>query len=183
MESPLKILKNMTIAEIASIVSSTLEAAGITAVLSGGSVVSIYSENEYESQDLDFISPADKDKLAEVMYQIGFSKQNKYFAHPDTDYFVEFPASTLAIGHEYIPYKDCAVLQVGDRKIYLLTPTQCVMDRLAAFYHWFDRQSLDQALMVAKRHIIDLRKVKSWSKKEGHPKKYDEFLENLWKPR
>jgi hypothetical protein len=53
------------------------------------------------------------------------------------------------------------------------------MDRLAAFYHWCDRQSLDQALMVAKRHDIDLKKVKSWSKKEGHAKKYDEFLENL----
>jgi hypothetical protein len=175
----LKILKNLTIAEVASIVSSALEEAGITAVLSGGSVVSIYSDNEYESQDLDFISPAEKDKLAEVMDQIGFKKQSKYFAHPDTDYFVEFPASPLMIGHEYIPYQDCAVLQVGDGKISILTPTQCVMDRLAGFYHWFDRQSLDQALMVARRHIIDLRKVKSWSKKEGHSQKYDEFLENL----
>ena len=48
--------EKLTIAQVAAIVSTTLEQAGIIAVLSGGSVVSIYSENEYKSQDLDFIS-------------------------------------------------------------------------------------------------------------------------------
>ena len=43
MESPLKILKNLTIAEIALIVSNALGVVGITAMLSGASVLSIYS--------------------------------------------------------------------------------------------------------------------------------------------
>jgi hypothetical protein len=175
----LKIHESLSIAEVAAIVSNALMQAGITAVLSGGSVVSIYSDNEYESHDLDFISPASRKKLSTVMCQLEFSERDKYFVHPDTRYFVEFPASPLTIGCEYIPYEDCAVISVGDVQIRLLTPTQCVMDRLAAFYHWRDLQSLDQALMVARRQDIDLKKVKSWSKKEGYAEKYDEFLENL----
>lgn len=175
----MKIHKDSTIAEVAAIVSDALAQAEIIAVLSGGGVVSIYSDNEYESHDLDFISPSERKKLAAVMYQLGFSEQDRYFIHPDTKYFIEFPSSPLMIGQEYIPYQDCAVISVGEGEIRLLTPTQCVMDRLAAFYHWNDRQSLDQALMVAKRHDIDFKKVKSWSKREGYSQKYTEFLDHL----
>jgi hypothetical protein len=42
-----------------------------------------------------------------------------------------------------------------------------------------DLQSLDQAVMVAKRHPIDFKKVKSWSTKEKQQKKYQDFLERL----
>ncbi len=44
---------SLSVAEVAAVVSEALEAAGLDAVLSGGSVVTIYSENEYESFDLD----------------------------------------------------------------------------------------------------------------------------------
>jgi hypothetical protein len=53
------------------------------------------------------------------------------------------------------------------------------MDRLAGFYHWNDRQSLDQAVMVAKRHPIDFKRVKLWSTKENQQKKYQDFLDRL----
>lgn len=115
----MKINEDLTLAEIAAIVSDALTKANIIAVLTGGGAVTIYSENEYQSDDLDFISPADSQKLAEIM------------------------------------------------------------DRLAGFYHWSDRQNLDQAVMVAKRHQIDFKKVQSWSHKEGHLQKYQEFLDSL----
>lgn len=66
--------EDLTLVEIAAIVSDALTTAGITAVLTGGGVVTIYSENEYQSDDLDFISPADSKRLAETMAKLGFSK-------------------------------------------------------------------------------------------------------------
>lgn len=62
-----RITASTTIEELAAIVSTTLEAAGISAVLSGGAVVSIYTNNEYESSDLDFISPESTSRIAEVI--------------------------------------------------------------------------------------------------------------------
>ena len=41
--------------EVAALVCDALSRAEIPVVLSGGAVVSIYSDNEYESFDLDFI--------------------------------------------------------------------------------------------------------------------------------
>ena len=43
-------------AEVAAIVSGVLKDAKITATLSDGAAVTIYSDNAYESADLDFVS-------------------------------------------------------------------------------------------------------------------------------
>lgn len=45
-----------TLKDVALIVCKALKDEGIEAVLSGGAVVSIYSENRYMSLDLDFIA-------------------------------------------------------------------------------------------------------------------------------
>jgi hypothetical protein len=48
-----------TLKELAVIISEALEAAGIIATLSGGGAISIYSDNQYMSHDLDFVTSAD----------------------------------------------------------------------------------------------------------------------------
>lgn len=59
--------------------------------------------------------------------------------------------------------------------IQMVTATQCVMDRLAAFYFWKDRQALDQAIAVARAHPIDLDAVRRWPQAEGQDVAFDEF--------
>ena len=65
-----------TIAELGATVCEALKEAGIEAFLSGGAVVSIYTNNKYESFDLDFVSLSDRSKIKKVMERIGFT-QNK----------------------------------------------------------------------------------------------------------
>jgi hypothetical protein len=61
----------------------------------------------------------------------------------------------------------------------LLSPTDCVKDRLIAFYHWDDRQCLEQAILVCGDNRVDLEEVKRWSVNEGMSSKYDIFLTRL----
>ena len=56
-----------TLIELAALVSEALEAAGIVATLSGGSAVSAYTENRYESEDLDFVTTALLEDLKPVL--------------------------------------------------------------------------------------------------------------------
>jgi len=49
----------------------------------------------------------------------------------------------------------------------LLSPTDCVKDRLANYYYHGDRQSLEQALLVAKTTPVDLGEIERWSAAEG----------------
>jgi hypothetical protein len=65
----------------------------------------------------------------------------------------------------------------------ILTPTQCVMDWLAAFYHWRDRQGLDQAVLVAAQQVVDLDEIERWSVREGHAEAHREFAARVKKTR
>jgi len=49
----------------------------------------------------------------------------------------------------------------------IITPTLCIMDRLAAFWHWNDRQSWDQAVMVARHKIVDYSELVAFAEEEG----------------
>jgi hypothetical protein len=174
----LKISKKSDIQTVATIVCNCLLENGIDAVLSGGAVVSIYTDNEYESKDLDFISSADRRTIEAALTEIGFAKSSgRYFTHKETEFFVEFPSPPLAIGD--MPIKEWATQSNKAGKLQLLTPTHSVMDRLAGFYHWDDKQNLDQAIIIAKRHPLKIKTIEDWSKSEGKENKFNEFLKKL----
>jgi len=88
-------------------------------------------------------------------------------------FFIEIVAPPAAIGNE--PIKSRSEIKTKFGKIILLSPTDSVKDRLAAFYHWNDPQALEQALMVAKAQRVNFREIKRWSVQEGHRQKYNVF--------
>lgn len=172
-----KINRKMSLKEFAVTVAAILKIKNIDVILTGGAVVSIYSEGKYVSKDADFLSATDHRSIQQAMFDAGFKSLGKDFYHDDTEFTVEFPGSELVIGDE--PMKPEGKIKEGTFTLKLLSPTQCVMDRLAAFYHWKDRQSLEQAVMVAQNHPVKLSKVKRWSKNEGMSEKYEIFLQYL----
>lgn len=173
----MKITKDMSLGELAALVASELRKLKIDTVLTGGAVVSIYTENKYQSSDLDYISPNEHRDIENALVDLGFKKEGRSFTHPDTDFYVEFPKGPLAIGREVVDPEGEVV--IGGNKLVLLSPTQSVMDRLAAFYHWNDRQSLDQALWIAEKHPVNVEKIRAWSQSEGGLQKFHEFLNSL----
>ncbi|RJQ54875.1 MAG: hypothetical protein C4526_04525 [Nitrospiraceae bacterium] len=172
--------KKIGIKELAALVCGKLREKGIEAILVGGACVSIYTKNRYQSFDLDFVTHATMKEVASVLTDVGFRrKDSRYFTRLDCPYFIEFVAPPAAIGNEPLRYENELKTKLGT--IVMLTPTDSVKDRLAAYYHWNDPQALDQALMVAGAQEIDLREVKRWSEKEGHAKKYSDFLNRMKK--
>ncbi|MEA3362987.1 MAG: hypothetical protein U9Q61_06915 [Thermodesulfobacteriota bacterium] len=160
-------IQEMSIGEFGAFVSEYLREQGIDVVLSGGSCVTIYSRNQYQSFDLDFIADkgADRKNIKSALLNLGFTEKNKYFIHPESEYFVEFPSGPLAVGSESV--QEVVELDFPTGRLRLLSPTDCVKDRLAAYYHWQDRQCLEQAVLVAADNQIDLAEVERWSTHEG----------------
>lgn len=173
-----KITKKTTREALAAIIVAKLEEKKISAVLVGGSLVSIYSNGKYVSKDLDFISAADHKEIREAMSELGFEAVGKDFVHPDTALTVEFPAGPLAIGND-VPVKPEGKMVVDGVTIKMLSPTQSVMDRLAWFYHYGDRQCLDQAVLIARAHPINRAKIADWSRREQSEAKWEVFLKRL----
>jgi len=92
-----EITPSSSLEELAAIISQALESADILATLSGGAAVSIYTNNRYQSQDLDFVSSAAPGKLAKAVAALGFvtTDRPRLFAHPQTPWLLEFPAGPL----------------------------------------------------------------------------------------
>jgi len=147
----MKTVNKMTQAELAAYVQSHLQAKGISVILSGGAAVAIYTENKYVSADIDLINVnfVNQKKIVEAMKEIDFSEKNRYFIHPDTKHFVEFPPGPLSVGEE--PVKRIIEIKFSTGLLRVISETDCVKDRLAAYYFWNDQQSLAQAILVAKK--------------------------------
>lgn len=171
----------MSIKDLAIYLSDYLNKNGIETVLSGGACVIIYTNNKFMSYDLDFVllSYVAPKKIKEAMRKVGFQEEGKYFTHEETPYFVEFLQSPLSVGEE--PVKEVSKIKQGNKVLRLLSPSDCVKDRLAAYYHWNDKQSLEQAILVCEEKKVDLKEVGRWSKNEGMSKKFEAFKENLEK--
>ena len=57
-----------------------------------------------------------------------------------------------------------------------LSATDACRDRLAAYYHWTDRQSLAVAVSIARLNRVSLAKIRAWSRSEGHLENYGAVL-------
>jgi hypothetical protein len=169
---------NISIKKFAGIISNELNKNGIDAVLVGGACVSIYSNNRYVSLDLDYITSVSTDEVDKALKKIGFTRSGKFrqYANDKCKFFIEFPPGPVSIGEEG-PITE--FMKIGT--IVLLTATDCVKDRLAAYIHWDDEQSLKQALLVAKAKSVDLKKIQKWAIKENGIEKYNIFKSLLIK--
>lgn len=156
-----------SIEEIAALISSALEEAGIEAILSGGGAVTLYSSSQYMSKDLDFVTSERNAKIAPIIRPFGFELQGRQFMHPEAQYFIEFPPGPLAFGDRYVEGSETTIFKTDWGNIRIITPTQCVMDRIAWFVHGNDAQSRAQAILVARHQEIDWKAVYEWAESDG----------------
>ncbi len=169
----------MSVEELAGLVCETLANVGITTTLTGGACVAIWSEGKYVSRDLDFIEegPVPRRKVKDALATIGFKEKDRYFINPETDFYVEFPTGPLTVGDERV--EEVEIRSTGGGNLRLLTPTDCVKDRLAAYFYWSDTMAFEQALLVARQQPIDLADLRRWARSEGEADKLATFEEAL----
>jgi hypothetical protein len=170
-----KLPAGATLAHFAIAVGDALRRHGIRAVLTGGACASVYTGGWHSSVDADFVllGEVERADLDVAMASLGFTRSRDRYVHSTLDYYVEFPRGPLAIGTDdrIRPVEHSA----KRRRTLALSATDCCRDRLAAFYHWNDRQSLAVAVQVASRHRLNWRIIREWSAVEGFTDRYAEF--------
>lgn len=176
-------IRKMSRADLAAFVQEHLRERGIDVVLSGGACVSIYSNEKYVSMDLDMVhiglTPPKRSMIREAMRELEFTEDGRYFKHSDTELFIEFPKGPPAVGDE--PVKDIHERRQSTGILKIISPTDCVKDRLAWYYHDNDRQCLEQAVLVAQENQIDLDEIERWSVREGKGAVFEQILDRLRK--
>jgi len=173
-------LSGLTTEQLAAVVCDALERRGLTAVLTGGACVTMYAEGKYVSKDLDFII-APQDRMADVeaaLAGLGYSARGRVYVHQEVDMAVDvgcrWPPS---VGREIL--KTPRARSVAGFRLRMFSPTDCVKDRLAAFFHWGDRQGLEQAVLVCLARRVNMREVGRWSRAEGMEQQFLQFRREL----
>ena len=120
------------------------------------------------TRDLDFVTSERTRAIAAAIAPLGFSHVPgaRQFEHPGTEFYVEFPPGPLGFGETTVRDDEATTLQTEFGSLRIVTPTQSVMDRLAAYANWRDNPSFDQAVMVARRHLIDWPALHEWASRE-----------------
>lgn len=175
----MKRIGDMTRLELAALIGTEFRRRKIDVVLSGGSCVSIYSQEKYVSMDLDFVNAgfAKRAAIRAAMGALGFKEENRHFRHPDSDLVVEFPSGPLGVGAEQV--KQIDEIEVSTGILQIISPTDCVKDRLAWFYHDNDTECLEQAVLVAEAKDVDLAELERWSGVEGKSESFRQIRERL----
>lgn len=159
-------------AELAALIVETLASKGIDVVLVGGSCVCVYTNERFGSLGLDFVdlSYSRKKDIAEALKLIGFQPQgaSRYFERDGCQWSIEFPSAPLAIGQERISNDKIAEIKTELGTVRLLSPTDCIKDRLLWWYLESDGQCWEQALDIARNHPIDWRDLQAWHEAEGY---------------
>src|SRR5688572_33414527 len=100
--------KTISTENLATVVSRCLSQDGIDSTLVGGSCVTLYSENQFMSYDLDFISYEPLGKIKKSLEKLGFLyDKKKYFTRTDCPFFIEFLNPPIAIGNEPVTTVNC----------------------------------------------------------------------------
>jgi len=168
---------------VATVVGDALRREGIRAVLTGGACANLYTGGRHQSVDADFIvgSPASRSAVDLAMEKIGFVREGDRYVHAQARFYVEFPRGPLAIGNDYRIRPVEWETEYG--RTLILSATDSCRDRLAAFYHWGDRQSLRVAVRIAIAHRVSLAKIRRWSIQEGARGGFEQFANELKRAR
>lgn len=159
-----------------------LKTSDIDTTLVGGAVVAVYSSGIYRSGDLDLVNMNNREEtiIRDTLRELGFEKKGRHFENKQCKHiFIEFVPPPLSIGSDYAvkPLE----LFVGGMALKILSPTDCVKDRLASYIYFDARECLDQAVLVATKQKISLQDIKYWCDKEGEKAKqsYADFIRIL----
>jgi hypothetical protein len=177
--------ENSSLEDVCFEVGSALDRCSIRGVLTGGSAATVYAPTVYTSLDADFVLTnfPERKRIKKALREVGYvpSVAPGMYEHPRSKVTIDFPKGPLAVGGDYID--ETVILERGDLRLRIITPTDCVRDRLAAFYHWDDYTSLNAAVGVAQVHRdrIDFVLLREWTEREsGSPPldcrpKFEEF--------
>ncbi len=175
----MKLGPRSSLGDVAFTVGDALRRAGIEAVLTGGACASLYTRGRHVPADADFVlgASADARAVGQAMRSVGFRRTGDHWACPGVRFYVEFPRGPLAIGRDHRLRPVFRARRAA--RTLSLSPTDSCRDRLAAFYHWGDRQALAVAVKIALLHPVRLGVIRAWSLGEASGAGWEVFRQAL----
>jgi len=93
--------KYETMTKSAAIITKLLESFDIVPIVVGGLSVEIYTNKDYSTRDIDFVTSNIK-KSQEILQELGFQKEGRILSHNKLQILIEFPDDQLAGSYDKV---------------------------------------------------------------------------------
>lgn len=130
--------KHDTMLRIAAIITKLLEPFEIKPIIVGGFSVEIYTQRNYSTFDIDFITH-DIKTVSNLLLELGFQKEGRHLFHEGLKVAVEFPDTDLA--GSYAKISEIEIDEDEGLFVYVISIEDIIMDRLRAYLYWHETDS------------------------------------------
>lgn len=179
--SPTKmsIFNGLSFREVAAVIAAKLAENGHEAVLTGKSCAAFYCGNASDINSIEFaIRRFEPESVFKVMSAMGFYPRDDHtFASKKIAYEVVLFPMPIAIGDDVA--NEVGVVRTKKGPLKVLTPTDCLRQRLSIYYRWGEELAFAQAVKIARSHKVDMDLVRRWSDWEWANEKFLDFFHTL----
>ncbi len=174
-----KTFTDMPLSQASAIICEYLHEQGFDPVLTGRACAAIYSNATANPPVLDFVvRDFTIEEMRDALKDIGFANTgHRTFANKTFDSELFLVPHPVVVGDDVV--RDLHIMRTHKGDLRMLTPTDCVRQRLSMYYRWNEDGALEDAVRVAKRHEVDLELIRRWSDWEWASDKFEYFRRML----
>ncbi len=166
-----KIYRNIA---LTAVITEALKDINIRPIIVGGQAVEFYTAGGYSTMDVDLVTPASIKEIDQVIKELGFKKEGKYWTYDQLDFALEVPGSDLAGDYDKINE-----IEIEDLKAYIIGIEDIIIDRLNRYKFWkeYDDQEWIIGMIYLNYEDIDWNYLYQKSESEKTLTELKEFKE------
>lgn len=135
---------------VLAVITKALEPDKIKPILVGGCAVEFYTFGGYSTGDVDVVV-SDRQRLGEILDQLGFAKEGRFWFRENLDTAIECPAEELAGSTEKVLQVD-----IEDMNCFVISIEDLIVDRLNSYVHWQWQDDRHWAKQMMAQHTDDI---------------------------
>lgn len=142
--------KFIAMLKVAAIITKVLGTRNIRPVIVGGLSVEIYTQSDYTTRDIDFVTPG-YETIEETLKKLDFIKENRHFYRKDIEIAIEIPGSHLAGDKNRVVRVQ--ISPDSDDFVYVISLEDIILDRLRAATAWQSAEDLKWGFLLLSANI------------------------------
>lgn len=165
-----------TMIKTAAIITKMLEKHNIKPIVVGGLSVEIYTQRDYSTRDIDFVSDGFT-IIEEVLHSLDFIKEGRHFYRVENEVAVEIPDNHL----EGDINKVIKVNIDKELYLYLISLEDIIIDRLRATVQWRSEEDGIWGFRLLANNFsdVDVSYIEKRLQGKQEKKEFEDWLEHI----
>lgn len=148
---------------VLAVITEALKPDHVHPILVGGCAVEFYTFGGYSTGDVDIVA-SDRRRLGELLTELGFAQEGRFWYREDLEIAIECPDEDLAGSRDRV-----VEVEVGDLSCFVIGIEDLLTDRLNGYVHWQweDDRRWVKEMIRQHRADIDWEYLRTRSAEEG----------------